>query len=132
MLRTLVFALILASGITATAGDPLFINMTTDEAHRASMAISFGKNQMDRGHGLTVFLNDRGVVLASKLRAEQYSGQQKVLLEIVSRGGAVLVCPMCMKQYGVLAVDLLPGLKLSNPDLTGAALFAKDGRTLSW
>ena len=36
-----------ASAQPAFAGDtdPLFVNLTTDDAHRANMGISFGKNQ---------------------------------------------------------------------------------------
>ena len=36
------------------------------------------------------------------------------------------------KHYGVNEADLIPGVKISNPDLTEAALFADDVRTLSW
>jgi hypothetical protein len=34
--------------------------------------------------------------------------------------------------YGVEAGELLPGIKVSNPELTGAALFKEGTRTLSW
>ena len=47
-----VVALLVGGGIApAFAGDtdPLFVNMTTDDAHRANMAITFGKAQMERG-----------------------------------------------------------------------------------
>jgi hypothetical protein len=37
-----------------------------------------------------------------------------------------------MKHYGVTEADLLPGLKVSSPDLTEAALFAGNTKTLSW
>ena len=57
-----------ASGGAAPAdskADPLFINMTTDDPHRANMALSFGMKQLDLGHPLTVFLNDKGVFVGS-------------------------------------------------------------------
>ena len=40
------------SGIPVLAGnnDPLFVNMTTDQEHRTSMAIGFSKAQFERGH----------------------------------------------------------------------------------
>ncbi len=51
---------LMAGGLTTPAlagdADPLFVNMTTDDAHRANMAITFGKAQMERGHPLTIFL----------------------------------------------------------------------------
>lgn len=125
-------AFLLALSLSLSAADPLFINMTADDGHRALMAISFGRNQLERGHGLTVFLNDRGVAVASKLNAAKYPEQQKLLAAILAKGGTVFVCPMCMKQYGVKEADLLPGLKVSNPALTGPALFAPGTRTLSW
>ena len=112
--------------------DPLFVNMTTDDPHRASMAIVFGKNQLERGHPLTVFLNDKGVFVGSKANAAKFAEQQKMLAEVLGKRGAVLVCPMCMKHYGVKESDLLPGLKVGNPDLTGGVLFKDNTRTLSW
>ncbi len=38
--------------VSASAGqtDPLFINLTSDDGHRATMALTFGKNQLERGH----------------------------------------------------------------------------------
>lgn len=112
--------------------DPLFINMTSDDGHRATMAIGFGAKQQARGHPLTVFLNDRGVAVASKVNSNKYAEQQKTLNEVVAKGGAVIVCPLCMKHYGVKEADLLPGFKVGAPDLTGAALFKDNTKTLTW
>ncbi len=131
----LAFALVIGNiAAPAFAGDtdPLFINLTTDNPHRANMAISFGKNQLERGHPLTIFLNDKGVFIGSKARAAQFGGQQKMLGEIMGKGGVVLVCPMCMKHYSVKEPDLLPGLKVGNPELTGSALFKDNTKTLTW
>ena len=74
--------------------DPLFINMTSDDCHRATMAIGFGAKQQARGHPLTVFLNDRGVAVASKVNSNKYAEQQKTLNEVVAKGGEVIVCPL--------------------------------------
>ena len=131
----LAFALVIGNiAPPAFAGDtdPLFVNLTTDDTHRASMAISFGKNQLERGHPLTIFLNDKGVFLGSKSKAAKFKGQQKMLGEIQGKGAVVLVCPMCMKHYKVKESDLLPGLKVGNPELTGGALFSDNTRTLTW
>lgn len=131
----LVMALV-AGGLTtaALAGDtdPLFVNMTADDAHRANMAITFGKAQMERGHPLTVFLNDKGVLVGAKANAAKYQEQQKKLSEILNEGGVVIACPMCMKHYGVAADDLLPGIQVGKPELTGAALFKDGTQTLTW
>ncbi len=113
-------------------GAPLFINLVTDDPHRANMALSFGKNQLELGHPLTVFLNDRGVFIAAKQGAERFGLHQEKLAGLVAAGAEVIVCPMCMKHYGVAKSDLVEGLEVGNPELTGRALFAPDTRTLTW
>lgn len=131
----LAFALIIGNIATpAFAGDtdPLFVNLTTDDAHRANMAITFGKSQLERGHPLTIFLNDKGVFVGSKSTSAKFGGQQKMLGELLGKGAVVLVCPMCMKHYHVKESDLLPSLKVGNPELTGGALFKDNTKTLTW
>jgi sulfur relay (sulfurtransferase) complex TusBCD TusD component (DsrE family) len=118
--------------VLAGNDDPLFINLTTNEAHRSNMAIGFSKAQLERGHPLTIFLNDQGILLASKANAGQYREQQAILRTIMEKGGVVLACPTCMKKYGVNESDLLEGVKVGNPALTGEALFRDDTKTLSW
>lgn len=125
-------ALALPLALKAAANDPLFINLTSDDAHRSEMAIGFGASQLQRGHGLTLFLNDRAVVLASVSKGAAYAGQQKMLRDLAQAGAAIYVCPTCMAHYGVLEADLLPGLRKSNPDLTGTKLFQDGAKTMSW
>ena len=81
---------------------------------------------------MTVFLNDRGVYLGSKAKAEPFAEQQKALAELMGKGAVVIVCPLCMKHYGVAQTDLIPGAQVGNPELTGNALFRDDTRTLTW
>ena len=131
----LTFALVLGSiGAPAFAGDtdPLFVNLTTDDSHRANMGIAFGKNQLERGHPLTIFLNDKGVFIGSKVNSAKFAEQQKALGELMSKGATVLICLMCMKHYGIEEADLLQGLKVGNPELTGGALFKDNTKTLTW
>ena len=137
MLTGLVLASALAlcaSNAPALAGptDPLFVNMTADEPHRASMAISFGKAQLERGHPLTVFLNDKGVLVGAKAQAAKYGEHQKMLGELIEKGATVIACPMCMKYYGIEKEDLLPGVQVGKPELTGGALFKDNTKTMSW
>lgn len=126
--------LLLSTLAPAKAGstDPLYISMTSDDAHRASMAIGFGQNQLQRNHPLTIFLNDKGVRVASTVNAAAYTEHQKMLADILAKGGIIYVCPTCMKHYGVKESELVAGLKVSNPDLNSAALFKDNTRTLSW
>lgn len=39
---------------------------------------------------------------------------------------------MCMKYYGVKEGDLLSGLKVGTPELTGAAVFKDNTKSLTW
>jgi sulfur relay (sulfurtransferase) complex TusBCD TusD component (DsrE family) len=111
---------------------PLFINMTTDDSHRANMALSFGMKQLDLGHPLTVFLNDKGVYVGTTANADQFAEQQKTITTLLEKGAVVYSCPMCMQHYGVNEADLLPGILVSNPDAIGEALFKDDTKTLTW
>lgn len=129
----LVFILILINIDLAFAdSDPLFINLTTNEAHRALMGINFGKNQLERGHPLTIFLNDKGVLLGSKKNAAEFADQQKAINEVIEKGANVIICKMCLKHYEIAEDDLITGMKISNPDISGSLLFKDDTKTLSW
>ena len=123
-----------ASALPASAGgkDPLFINLTSDDAHRIDMAFAFGRGQHGLGHPLTVFLNDRAVLAASKTNEGKFADQQKAIAAFVAKGITVIVCPMCMQHYGIRPEDLLPGLKVGNPELTGKALFRRNTKTMAW
>ena len=137
IVKTLSILFVLLTGFLAAPvfsgdKDPLFINMTTDEPHRADMAVTFGKHQMERGHPLTIFLNDKGVYVGSTANASKFGVQQQILTELISKGAIVIACPTCMKHYGIKETDLLPGIKVGKPELTGDALFKDDTKTLSW
>lgn len=131
-LLALLSLLLLSSTAFAGASDPLFINLTSDDPHRALMAISFGQAQLERGHPLTIFLNDKAVLVGSKKNAAKFAEQQKMLSAVAAKGGAVLMCPMCSKKFGVAEADFVAGAKLTNPDITGPALFKDNTKTLAW
>ncbi len=114
------------------AGRPLFINMTTNDSHRANMALSFGQKQQALGHPLTVFLNDRGVFVGSTDNAAKYEMHQKMISAIIAAGGTVLACPMCTEHYGVKPDTYVKGVKMGNPELTGGKLFENGSVTLTW
>ena len=135
-IRSAVLSLLMFSFVasSALAGDrePLFVNATSDDAHRAEMALIFSKNQLERQHPVTIFLSDRAVYVASKANAAQFKEQQALLSGLIEKGANVLVCGMCLTHYGVAEKDLLPGIKMSNPELVDAALFKEGTKTLSW
>ena len=112
--------------------DPLFVNATTDQPHRAKMALVFSKNQLERKHPVAIFLNDRGVLLASRSNGKKFKEHQDLLKSMIASGATVIACPMCMKHYGVKEADLLPGITVGSPDAVGATLFKDNGKTLTW
>lgn len=137
LLKQLILALPLVIGsmvMPASAGDkdPLFINLSTENIPRVDHALHFGSVHFANGHPLTVFLNGKGVLLASREHATKYAAQQKSLAEMMDKGAVVIVCRYCMKQVGVKESDLLPGFRMGSPELTGGALFKDDTKTLSW
>lgn len=74
-LKSVVLAILAAISLSAFAGpnDPLFINLSTDELHRSTMAINFGKHHSANGHPLTIFLNDKAVMLGVKAGSTKFS-----------------------------------------------------------
>ena len=112
--------------------DPLFVSLTSDEPHRASMALNFSKHHAVNGHPLSVFLSDKGVYLGVKAGALSYPEQQKLLAEMIASGSTVIMCPPCLRHYGFTEADVLPGIKMGGAKVTGEALFKPNTKTLSW
>lgn len=132
LLALMLLAAPLAPAALADNDDPLFVNMTTSDPHRAKMAIAFTKNQQALKHPVTVFLNDKGVLVGAKSKAGEFKEHQDALAAIIKAGGVVIVCPMCMEHYGVKADDLIDGVQIGKPELTGGQLFKDDTKTLTW
>jgi sulfur relay (sulfurtransferase) complex TusBCD TusD component (DsrE family) len=133
-LAFLMVGFVLTSGLVAYAGkeDPLFTNLSSDDGHRSSMAIRFSKAMMERGHPVTVFLNDKGVMLASKAKSSEFGEQQKELAALMGKGAVIIVCQSCMQHFGLKDTDMLDGIKLGTPEMTSDALFKENTRTMAW
>lgn len=133
-IKAAVIAVLATLSLSAFAGanDPLFVSLTSDDPHRATMAFNFGSHMNAAGHPLSVFLSDKGVFLGVKSGAAKYPEQQKMLAEIISKGGTVIMCPLCLKHYGFSEADLLPGIKMGGAKVTGEALFKDGTKTMSW
>ena len=131
-LSTLLFFSSLSIAVAETTKDPLFVLLTSNDAHRTKMAIGMSNNQFQKGHPLTVYLVDQGVMLASSRFEHRYAEHQAMLKNIMVNGGQVFICKMCMDQYGVKEGDLIKGLKYANPDDMGEAIFQPGTKTLSW
>jgi sulfur relay (sulfurtransferase) complex TusBCD TusD component (DsrE family) len=133
-LKVMIITALAALSLSAVAGpnDPLFINLSTDELHRSSMAINFGKHHSANGHPLTIFLNDKAVMMGVKAGSGKFADQQQALSEVIASGALVIMCPMCLKQAGYTEADLIPGVKIGGPKITGDALFKDGTKTMSW
>jgi len=92
----------------------LLVNLTSYTTQESRKAINYAKAELEQGRPVVVFLNDRGVLAASKANAETYKEQQRNLTELMKRGATVLVCPDCMKLYGVDAFNLLAGVQIAD------------------
>jgi sulfur relay (sulfurtransferase) complex TusBCD TusD component (DsrE family) len=132
LLALMLLAAPLAPAALADNDDPLFVNMTTSDPHRAKMAIAFTRKQQELKHPVTVFLNDKGVLVGAKSKAAEFKEHQDALAAIIKAGGVVIVCPMCMEHYGIKADDLIEGAQIGKPELTGGQLFKDDTKTLTW
>jgi len=133
-LKAVIIAALVTLSLSAYAGanDPLFINLSTDELHRSTMAINFGKHHSANGHPLTIFLNDKAVMMGVKAGSAKFADQQQALSEVISSGALVIMCPMCLKQAGFTEANLIPGVRLGSPKVTGDALFKDGTKTMSW
>jgi hypothetical protein len=89
------FAFTASSLAFSGTNDPLFINLSTDDVSRASMAINFGRHHFSTGHPLTIFLNDKAVMLGVKAGSSKYAEQQQALSEAITAGALVIMCPIC-------------------------------------
>ena len=88
--------------------------------------------RQDLGHPLTVFLNDKGVFVGSTANADKYAEQQKTLAALLAKGAIIYSCPMCMEHYGINEADLVPGMKVSDPESIGGELFKANTKTMAW
>lgn len=123
---------LLAAAPAIAADASLFVNATTDEPHRAKMALGFAQKQQERKHGITIFLNDRGVLIGSKKKSGKFKAHQEMLASMMKAGAQVFICPMCMEHYKVKKDDLIEGVQVGNPDAVGGALFKDGTQTLTW
>lgn len=129
---TVAFALIVCATAQAADRPSLFLNLTSDNSQRSETGLTFAKEQLARGHGLTVLLNDQAVRMASSANLRNFIPQQKLLRELMGQGAVVLVCRVCMRHYGVTEASLMQGMQLDDPERVGDALFRDNTRTLTW
>ena len=117
------------------SGKSLFVNLSSDDINRATMAIGFSMRVLkEKKIPVTIFLNVEGVRIADKNIPEHKHATGKstkeMLAAFIKAGGRVIVCPMCMKNVGGLEKDeIIEGAVIGGSDVTWPALFA-DGTTV--
>jgi len=113
-----------AQGRLAPGGcgdNELFVNLSSDDTWRASMALGFarqnllGEGGLEAPRPVTVFLNVRGVRLAVRNRVLPHdtyglTGKRPnaLLKELIAQGARVIVCPNCLKRSGFRPNQLVP------------------------
>jgi predicted peroxiredoxin len=120
------------------AKQSLFINLTSDNIDRASMAITLGHRVLkEKKVPVTIWLNVDAVRLVNKnVRQNMYSDARTPLEKLQSfmkEGGKVMICPMCMRNLGGLELKDLPeGVVVSEMDMWWDAMYAEGARVLSY
>ena len=108
----LIFLCIIASNsvFAADSNQKLFVNLTSDEINRATMAIAFSTKVLTQKKiPVTIFLSVESVRIADKNIPEHRHANGKSLKEMLSefmeKGGNVIICGMCMKNVGGMNKD---------------------------
>ncbi len=128
----------LIAPVVSAADQGLFVNLTSSDLDRASMAIFIAQKALaEKGAEATLFLNVDGIRLADKrLPSPGRAGGatlHEMLRTFMQAGGRVYACPMCMQNVGGMSEqDLIAGIQVATMDAVWSALFAKDVRVLSY
>ncbi|MGE3955143.1 MAG: DsrE family protein [Vicinamibacterales bacterium] len=110
--------------------EAVFVNLTSDEPERVTMALNFSTKLLQGGNEVTVFLNVDGVRLGST-KVAALSSQRGELATFMKAGGKVVICPHCMQVRGVAAGDLLAGLTMGGEG-AGQHAFMASTRSISY
>jgi intracellular sulfur oxidation DsrE/DsrF family protein len=138
--KTLLFAFALTIG-ALTAGvapafagdtDPLVIKIINDDAHRIHGALMWAGLMAKAGHPVTILVSDHAVRIAAKDRAGNLTDHQAMLTDLLKQKVAIVICPMCMKEFGYNESDLIPGMTLGDPDVMAKAIFKDNTKVITW
>lgn len=132
--------LLLAASSAVLADDDektIFYNVTTEEAWAAGMALGQANKALENGYGVAIFLNVRGVYLASKTfqtdtNAAAGMSLQDMLKAAMDKGAQVIICPMCMAKAGMTMDDVIDGVVKGGPDVTMKLMTDDDTTVISY
>lgn len=108
-LLTVLF-LMTSTSLFADDDEKLFVNLTSDDINRATMAIAMGTKALTKEKvPVTIFLSVEGVRIVDMNLPEHRHANGKSLKEMLSEfmeeGGRVIACGMCMKNVGGIKKD---------------------------
>ena len=134
ILRAIILLAIMALPLTSLGAnkETIFINLATNDPDKVLMALDASRQYAEKGFPRVVFLNDNAVILGVVNKGGSSSRAQEALKIAVTNGAIVNICPMCLKQAGFTEADLISGVKLGSPKVTGDALFKDGTKTMSW
>jgi len=142
-LKSLLFLsmiLLAAFVLPATAEEgkkTIFYNITTDEAWAGGMALGQANKALEHGYKVVIFLNVRGVFIASKsFHTDTLSASgmslQNMLKAAMKKGARAIICPMCMNKAGLSMDDLIEGVEKGGPGVTMKLMTADDTAIMSY
>lgn len=139
--RSLIVVLLLSITAVAPASadeqKTIFYNVTTDEAWAAGMALGQANKALEVGYKVVIFLNVRGVFIASKSFVTDTNGasgksMQEMLKAAMGKGAQAIICPMCMGKAGMTMDDVIEGVVKGGPDVTMKAMTADNTVVISF
>lgn len=103
--------------LASDSNQKLFVNLTSDEMNRATMAIAYSTMVLtQKDIPVTIFLSVEGARIIDMTLPEHRNGYGKSLKEMLSEfmeeGGRVLLCGMCaLNVGGIDEDDVLSGVQ---------------------
>lgn len=136
MTLTVLALLISIPAFAGQANKGLFVNLSTNEIGHATVAVTFAQNILKQGHPTTIMLNSKGAILANTRIShpkDSVTGRsvQDLLNTFMSSGGKVIISPLSMQKAGIRKGNLLPRVKIGNPQLLTKEIFG-NVQVISW
>ena len=119
------------------ASTSLLVNLTTDDTWAAGMALGFAGRVLEQGYDVTIFLNVRGVSVASNAISHDTHSiaeqtPHETLAGLIENGATVIVCPVCQEKAGIADEDLLEGTTKGSSDVTIPLVLDPNTKILSY
>jgi predicted peroxiredoxin len=132
LVATLALALLVSASAYAQDKQRLFINLSSDTPWRTEMALTFAGAVLERGVAVTLWLNNEGVRVAKAQSSGRLKTANQALTALINKGVRVIVCPECLREFGVNERQLVPGAMLGKPEMVIPLLLDANTQVLSW